>query len=157
VRHVSNMAKCRTTERLELVHGDLCGPVTPTSLCGKQYFFLLVDDVSRYMWLVLLATKDEALAAFTTFQVRAEAKAERKLGTLRTDRGGEFTVHRFIEHCVEHGVQRHFTAPYSLEQNRVVERRNQSVMGMARSTLKGMNMPSNFWGGGRQYTRSSSS
>jgi hypothetical protein len=34
---------------------------------GKQYFFLLVDDVSHYMWLMLLAMKDEALQAFTMF------------------------------------------------------------------------------------------
>jgi transposase InsO family protein len=78
--------------------------------------------------------------------MRAEAEAGRKLGTLHTDRDSEFTMHRFIEHCVEHGVQRHFTAPYSPKQNGVVERRNQSVMGMARSMLKGMNMPSKFWG-----------
>jgi hypothetical protein len=53
---------------LELVHGDLCGHVTLGTPGGKRYFFFLVDNVSRYMWLVLLATKDEALAAFTTFQ-----------------------------------------------------------------------------------------
>jgi hypothetical protein len=63
-----SVTKFHTEEKLELVHGDLYGPVTPRMPGGKRYFFLLVDDVSRYMWLVLLATKDEALAAFTTFQ-----------------------------------------------------------------------------------------
>jgi hypothetical protein len=62
-----SVAKFRTTERLGLVHGDLCGPMTPATSKGKCYFFLLVDDASRYMWLVLLATKDEALAALTSF------------------------------------------------------------------------------------------
>jgi hypothetical protein len=74
------VAKFHVEEKLELVHGDLCGPVTLATSGGKRYFFLLVDDVSRYMWLVLLATKDEALAAFTTFQVRAEAEVGRKIG-----------------------------------------------------------------------------
>jgi hypothetical protein len=63
-----SVAKFHTEEKLELVHGDLYGPVTPRTPGGKRYFFLLVDNASRYMWLVLLATKDEALAAFTTFQ-----------------------------------------------------------------------------------------
>jgi hypothetical protein len=49
---------------LELVHGDLCGPITPVTTTGKKYVFLLVDDVSRYMWLTLLGTKDEAANAF---------------------------------------------------------------------------------------------
>jgi hypothetical protein len=95
---------------------------------------------------VLLATKDEALAAFTAFQARAEAEAGRKIGTLRTDRGGEFTARSFADHCTKQGMQRHLTAPYTLEQNGIVERRNQSVMGMARSMRKAMSMPSWFWG-----------
>ncbi|KAL5225530.1 hypothetical protein ABZP36_012169 [Zizania latifolia] len=35
---------------LYLVHGDLCGPITPATPDGKKYFLLLVDDWSRYMW-----------------------------------------------------------------------------------------------------------
>jgi hypothetical protein len=62
------VAKYRASEKLELVHGDLCGPVTPTTLGGMRYFFLLVDDVSLYMRLVLLAMKDDALQAFIMFQ-----------------------------------------------------------------------------------------
>jgi hypothetical protein len=62
-----SVAKLHVEEKLELVHGDLCGPVTPATPGGKRYFFLFVNDVSHYMWLVLLAMKDEALAAFTAF------------------------------------------------------------------------------------------
>jgi hypothetical protein len=35
----------------------------------------------------------------------AEAKVGRKIGTFRTDHGGEFTMHSFIEHCSKQGVQ----------------------------------------------------
>jgi IS30 family transposase len=75
--------------------------VTPATPRGKRYFFLLVDDVSRYMWLVLLAMKDDALAVFTAFQVRAEAEAGRKIGTICTDRGEEFTARSFADHCTK--------------------------------------------------------
>ena len=43
-------ANFRAKEKLELVHGDLCGPVTPATPGGRRYFLLLVDDHSRYMW-----------------------------------------------------------------------------------------------------------
>jgi hypothetical protein len=99
------VAKFHAKEKLELVHRDLCGPVTPATPGGKWYFFLLVDDVSRYMWLVLLATKDEALVVFTAFQARAKAEAGRKIGTLRTGRGGEFTARSFTDHCTKQGMQ----------------------------------------------------
>jgi transposase InsO family protein len=139
-------AKYRAAHKLELVHGNLCGPVTPATPSNNKYFFLLVDDLSRYMWLILLSTKGQAATAFTAFQARAETEAGRKLGTLRTDRGGEFTARTFVEHCAQEGIQRHFTAPYSPQQNGVVERRNQTVMGIARSMMKAMTMPGWFWG-----------
>jgi hypothetical protein len=47
----------RAKERLELVYGDLCGPVTPATPKGRRYFLLLIDDLSRYMWVVVLGCK----------------------------------------------------------------------------------------------------
>ena len=44
----------RATKVLELVHGDLCGPITPSTAGGKIYIFVLIDYHSRYMWSILL-------------------------------------------------------------------------------------------------------
>jgi hypothetical protein len=131
---------------LELVHGDLCCPVTPATPSSNQFFFLLVDDLSRYMWLTLMKTKDQAMTTFMAFQARAEAEAERKLGTLWTDHGSEFTACSFIEHYTKEGIQWHLTALYTSEQNEVIERRNQTVMGMAQSMLKAIAVSGWFWG-----------
>ena len=131
---------------LELFHGDLCGPVTPATPSGNRYFLLLVDDFSRYMWIALLDTKDVAPAAIKKIQAAAECKSGRKLLTLRTDRGKEFTSTEFMTYCAELGVGRQHTAPYMPQQNGVVERRNQTVVGMARSMLKASELPGTFWG-----------
>jgi transposase InsO family protein len=104
----------------------------------KELFLLAVDDMSRYMWLVLLATKDEAATAIIRLQVRAEAEAGHKLGTLHTDRGGELTVWAFGEYCTRQGIQCHLTAPYTPQHNGVVESQNQTMLGMARCMLKAM-------------------
>lgn len=56
-----------TTKALELVHGDLCGPITPSTPGGNRYIFLLVDDYTRVMWCYLLKGKDEAFHAFKKF------------------------------------------------------------------------------------------
>ncbi|WVZ83402.1 hypothetical protein U9M48_030555 [Paspalum notatum var. saurae] len=55
------------------------------------------------------------------FKGCAEAKVERMLRTLRTDRGGEFKARTFAEHCAEKGIQRHLTAPHTPQQNSVGE------------------------------------
>jgi transposase InsO family protein len=49
-------------------------------------------------------------------------------------------------YCANKGVVRHLTTPYSSQQNGVVERRNQTIVGMARSMLKSKKMPAAFWG-----------
>ena len=43
------VAKYREKDALELVHGDLCGPITPATNGGRWYFLLLMDDCSLYM------------------------------------------------------------------------------------------------------------
>jgi transposase InsO family protein len=118
----------RAKKRLELVHGDLCGPVTSATPGGRRYFLLLVDDLSRYMWVVVLSSKGEGTDIIRRAQTVAEAKCDRKLRVLRIDNVTEFT-----SYCANEGVHRHYSAPYSPQQNGVVERRNQTVVGMTRA------------------------
>ena len=131
---------------LELVHGDLCGPITPSTPGQKRYVFVLIDDYSRYMWTVLLEKKSEALDKFKRFRTVAEQETKMVLKTFRTDRGGEFTSHDFASFCEKHGINRHLTAPYSPQQNGVVERRNRTLLEMTRSILKHKNVPNVLWG-----------
>ena len=83
-----------------------------------------MDDFSYYMWLVLLGAKGDAPAVIKSFQTSVEVEIGRKLCVLRTDNGGEFTSIEFKEYCAGCGVHHHFSAPYSLQQNGVVEHRN---------------------------------
>lgn len=62
-RSFPHQASYCAQEQLELVHGDLCSPVTPATPGGRRYFLLLVDDASRYMWAILLPTKVAAADA----------------------------------------------------------------------------------------------
>ncbi|KAG7594052.1 Integrase catalytic core [Arabidopsis thaliana x Arabidopsis arenosa] len=136
----------RATKKLELIHGDLCGPITPSTSAANRYIFVLIDDYSRYMWTVLLKEKGDAFQKFKNFKNLVEKESEARIQTLRTDRGGEFVSHEFNTFCEEHGIKRHLTAPYTPQQNGVVERRNRTLMEMTRSILKHMHMPNYLWG-----------
>jgi transposase InsO family protein len=98
------------------------------------------------MWIALLPSKDAAAAAIKNIQAVAERKTGKKLLALRTDRGGEFAAADFIDYCAQLGVRRELTASYTPQQNGVVERRNQTVVGTARSMLKDKALPGMFWG-----------
>jgi IS30 family transposase len=96
------------------------------------------------MWVVVLDSKGEVVDAIRCAQAAAEAECSRKLRVLRTDNGGEFTTAEFMSYCVDDGV--HYSAPYSPQQNDIIEQRNQMVVGMARALLKQRGMPAVFWG-----------
>ena len=98
------MAKYHAAETLELVHGDLYGPITPTPPGGHKYFILLVDDYSRYMWLQLLTSKTEVAEAIKKFKARAEVESGKKLHVLRTDHDGEFILVEFTAYYADQGV-----------------------------------------------------
>jgi hypothetical protein len=48
----------KANQVLELVHGDICGPISPTTPSANRYFILVVDDASQFMWLKVLASKN---------------------------------------------------------------------------------------------------
>ena len=84
------------------------------------------------MWVYLLKSKDEALQGFKTFRSKVENEAGEKVKVFKTDRGGEFLSNEFTKYCEETGLERHYTSPYSPQQNGVVERRNRTILEMVR-------------------------
>nr|GEY99822.1 Gag-Pol polyprotein [Tanacetum cinerariifolium] len=61
-RKKSHKPKSKDTnlEKLYLLHMDLCGPMRVESVNGKKYILVIVDDYSRFTWVKLLRSKDEA-------------------------------------------------------------------------------------------------
>lgn len=141
-----SQANFQANKVLELIHGDICGPISPSTPAGNRYFFLLVDDYSRKMWVYMLKQKSEAFSAFKKFKLIVENRVNQKIKIFRTDRGGEFCSNEFEKFCEDTGIQRHYTAPYTPQQNGVVERRNRTVAAMTRSFLKGAKLPPFMWG-----------
>jgi hypothetical protein len=102
----------------------MCGLIAPTTLRGNKYFLLLVNDLSRYMWVAMIPSKECAAVAIKEIQARAEGGFGIKLMALCTDREGGFTVREFKEYCVTKGVHHQHTTPYNPQQNGIVEHQN---------------------------------
>ena len=98
------------------------------------------------MWVMLLDSKAAATDVIKHHQTAMEKECGRKLRLLRTNNSGEFTVAEFVAYCADEGIQRHYSATYSPQQNGVVERRNQTVVAAARALLKQRGMPAVYWG-----------
>lgn len=83
---------------------------------------------------------------FQKIKALAETKQGFKLWAFRSDREGEFNSLEFTEYCNEHGVKHFTTTPYTPQQNGVVERRNRTIVEMARCMLKSKGVLGDFWG-----------
>ncbi|GAU46899.1 hypothetical protein TSUD_296780 [Trifolium subterraneum] len=135
----------RASEKLELIHSDICGPINPSSNGGCRYFITFIDDYSRKTWTYPLKEKSSAFEVFKRYKALIEKESNQFIKCLRTDRGGEFTSSMFNEFCSDHVIKRQLTAAYTPQQNGVSERKNRTLMNMVRSMLNGRNVPKKFW------------
>ena len=53
---------------LDLIHSDLCGPMTAPSMNGCIYYIIFINDCSRKTWIYFLKTKDESFSKFQVFK-----------------------------------------------------------------------------------------
>ena len=129
---------------LELVHTDLVGPMQVTSIGGSTYFMTFIDDFSRRTWVYFLKNKSEAFNKFLEFKAQAEKECGHYVKVLRSDRGGEYTSNTFVNYCRNHGIKKELTASYTPQQNGVAERKNRTIVEMARSMMKEKGLPTEF-------------
>lgn len=141
IPHKSNW---RATEKLQLVHADIYGPISPSSNNKKRYIICFIDDFTRKTWIYFLVEKFEALSMFKRFKSCVKKEEGGYTKCLRTYRGGEFTSLEFNEFYIEHDIKRQLTAAYTTQQNEVVERKNLTVMNMVRCMLFKRMIPKTF-------------
>ena len=142
---VPKKSETKSTEKLQLLHTDLCGPVHVDSLGGSRYIFTVTDDFSRYKSVYFLKKKDEALSNFQHFVNQAENFTGNSVKSVRSDNGGEYVSKEFLQYCSEKGIHHETTNPYTPEQNGVSERLNRTLMESARTMLFHAKLPLSFW------------
>ena len=92
-----------------------------------------------------MKNKSAVFEIFKKIQDSVEKESGYFLKSIRSDRGGEFTSKKFEAFCEEQGIRHSLTTPYSPQQNGVAERKNRTILNMARSMLKQKQMPKTFW------------
>ena len=135
----------RSSQILDLVHSDICDLKFVQTRGGKKYFITFIDDCTRFCYVYLLRSKDEALDAFKLYKNEVENQLSKKIKVLRSDRGGEYDT-PFNLFCSEHGIIHQTTAPYSPQSNGVAERKNRTLKEMMNAMLISSGLPQNMCG-----------
>jgi hypothetical protein len=130
---------------LEIVHIDVCGPMTTTSLSRYSYYVSFIDDFSRISWIYFLKTKSEVFNKLKEFKALVENISEKKINILRSYNGGEFTSDEFKAFHREDGIKMDLTTPYNPQQNGVVERNNQTIMEAIKYMIHDQDLLMHLW------------
>jgi transposase InsO family protein len=134
-----------TSRPLELLHMDLFGPIAYLSIGGSKYGLVIVDDFSRFTWVFFLQDESETQGTLKRFLRRAQNEFELKVKKIWSDNGSEFKNLQVEEYLEEEGIKHEFSAPYTPQQNDVVERKNMTIIDMARIMLGEFKTPERFW------------
>ncbi|KAD7117956.1 hypothetical protein E3N88_05224 [Mikania micrantha] len=135
----------RITEPFDIIHTDVCDLKTIPTRGGNKYFITFIDDSTRYCYVYLLKSKDEAIDKFVLYKTEVENQLNKKIKVLRSDRGGEY-VSSFADICAQNGIIHECTAPYSPQQNGIAERKNRTLKEMMNAMLISSGMSQDMWG-----------
>jgi transposase InsO family protein len=124
---------------------DLFGPVVYISIGGNKYGLVIVDDYSRFTWLFILQDKSETQEVLKKFLRRAQNEFDAKVKKIRSDNGTEFKNTQVEDFLDEEGIKHEFSAPYIPQQNGVAERKNRTLIEMARTMLDEYKTSDQFW------------
>ena len=130
---------------LELLHLDLFGPSRVASLNHNKYAFVIVDDYSRFTWVIFLKNKSDTFYEFEILCKKLQNEKSSTIIKIRSDHGGEFDNDLFVNFCNLHGISHNFAFPRVAPQNGVVERKNRTLQESARTMLQHNNLAKYFW------------
>ncbi|XP_019056627.1 PREDICTED: probable receptor-like protein kinase At5g47070 [Tarenaya hassleriana] len=153
-KHTVKKAATRSTQLLELIHTDICGPFDISTWGGERYFITFIDDYSRYGYTYLLHDKSQSVNILEVFINEVERQLEKKVKVVRSDRGGEYygkynetgqCPGPFAKFLESKGICAQYTMPGTPQQNGVAERRNRTLMNMVRSMISNSSLPLSLW------------
>lgn len=136
----------RAKEKLELIHSDLCGPMSEVTWGGARYLLMFTDDHSRKTFGYVIKSKKQVLEKFIEFKTLVENQTNLRIKKIRTDNGLEYCNYPFENYLKKYGIIHETTVPYTPEQNGVSERMNRTIIEKARSILQDSGLNKKFWG-----------
>ena len=88
--------------------------------------------------------KSEAFEKFKEFKAEVENQLGKRIKAIRSNHSGEYLLGDFKDYLIQNGIVSQLTAPGTLQQNGVAERRNKTLLEMVRSMMSYSTLPISF-------------
>nr|GEU28816.1 retrovirus-related Pol polyprotein from transposon TNT 1-94 [Tanacetum cinerariifolium] len=124
--------------KLKFVKDHLC---SSSSINGKRYVLVIVDDYSRYTWTHFLRSKDETPEVLIDFLRLVQRGLQDQVRVVQTDKGTKILNQTLHAYFAAEGINHQTSVARTPEQNGVVERRNRTLVEAARTMLSAAKVP----------------
>ncbi|MBW0535343.1 hypothetical protein O181_075058 [Austropuccinia psidii MF-1] len=128
----------------DLIVAELMGPYE-VSLNHKNYIIMIQDAFSRVVVAIMLTDKTEAKTYFINWIKQFMNVTMYKIDTIWTDNGTEFKNNILNDFIISNGIIHEYSMPYKHHQNGCIERINQTISEMARTSIIAAKLPSFLW------------
>ena len=119
--------------------------INNTSLYDNKFFVSILDDYTRFGWVLFIKSKDQVFDAFLSWYKNIKNIFNKSIKYLRTDNGTEFTNRKIINFCIENGISHDFSVPYEPQQNGRIERLHGSLIPNSRAMMEDAHLSNVFW------------
>lgn len=138
-------SETKSEEILDLIHTDVCGPMRVESLAGSRYFVTFIDDKSKWCEIYFMKKKSEVPEKFKEYKAMVERNTGKKIKIVRSDNGLEYVSHYLNDFLKQEGIKHELTVEYTPQQNGVAERKNRTLVEMARCMMLQSGISGGFW------------
>lgn len=135
---------------VEVVHTDIYESFAASSFTKDEYFISFIDEFSHYQYIYLLHDKSQLVDALEVFVKEVKRQQDRKVKIIRSDRRDVY-YGKYDETCQnrgpsttfiqERGICAQYTMSNTLQQNGIVEHKNNTLMDIVRSMRSGTCSP----------------
>lgn len=125
----------------DLIHKDIWGLFSTLSMLVHRYFLTFIDDHSCFCWIFYMKRKSETSNLVKSFISYVKTQFQVCVKTLRSDNGPEFTLKLFY---LSQGIIHQTLCVDTPQQNRVVKRKHQHLLGVIRALLFQSHLPKIF-------------
>jgi len=134
-----------TKEPFELLHMDLV-KAPDFSFYNNRYFVTILDDFTRYSWVLFVKNKSDVYNAFIIWynQIKNIFK-NYNIKYIKTDNGTEFFNNNFNEFYNKTGIIHEHTVPHNPQQNGRVERLHRTLISNGDAMLADAKLSHKFW------------
>ncbi|MBW0496943.1 hypothetical protein O181_036658 [Austropuccinia psidii MF-1] len=123
----------------------MCGPISPQSINGNNYFLTIVDDYSGYIGGIPFSKKSDVKSILKFIILNEEKKRNYTSFMVVSDGGEELTSKKLKDFFIEKGIKHLLSKPYHPEHNEKAERSNRTTIEATRAILASSKLPKYLW------------